>query len=160
MTARVLQAEPSARWRFDIAARMAADALIQTVSGAKRAVVFLTTGSLGPNPFRTYSVSEIAALLRNNAIAFYPVQFGSKPIDEELAYLAKETGGRSFNAAIPGGMAEVAREVRARIASTYTIRYLSPSRANFGQSYIPIEIEATLQKVSGRDEAGYYAPPS
>ncbi|MCX7040204.1 MAG: hypothetical protein NT005_13855 [Spirochaetes bacterium] len=160
MTARVLQAEPSARWRFDIAARMAADALIQTVSGAKRAVVFLTTGSLGANPFRTYSVSEIAALLRNNAIAFYPVQLGSKPIDEELAYLAKETGGKAFNASLPGGMAAVAREVRARITPTYTIRYLSPSPANFGQSYIPIEIEATLQKVSGRDEAGYFAPPS
>ena len=160
MTSRVLQAEASSRWRFDVAARMAADALIQTVSGAKRAVVFLTTGSLGASPFRTYSVSEIAALLCNNGIAFYTISVGSNPIDEQLAYIANQTGGKVFTTAVPGGMAEVVREIRARITSTYTIRYLSPSRANFGMDYIPIEIEATLQKVSGRDEAGYYAPPS
>jgi len=160
MAAQALQAAPSARWRFDIAARMAVDALVQATSGAKRAVVFLTTGSLGANAFRAYSVGEIAAFLRNNAVAFYPVSLGSQGIDEDLAFLARETGGKAFSATLPGGVAEVVRELGARITPSYTIRYISQSPANFGQDYIPVEIEATLQKVSGRDEAGYYAPPS
>jgi hypothetical protein len=122
--------------------------------------VFLTSGSLGGRPFRTYSLEETAAFYRNNAISFYAVSVGAGGVDEELAFLAAETGGRAFSASTPGGMAEVVRAMRGRVGPTYTIRFLSPSKADFGQAYIPLEVEATLQKVSGRDEAGYFAPPS
>ena len=160
MAAQVLEAAPSGAWRFDLAARLAGDALVQTTSMARRAVVFLTAGALGGTAFRTYSLGEIAAFFRNNAIAFYPVSVGPGPVDEDLAFLAAETGGRVFHSSLPGGMAEVVRVMRSRISPTYTIRYISRSDSAFGQTYIPLEVETTLQKVSGRDEAGYYAPPS
>jgi DNA-binding beta-propeller fold protein YncE len=160
MTARVLEAAPSAAWRFDLAARTAGDALVQTTSTARRAVVFLTSGTLGARPFRTYSLEETAAFFRNNAIAFYPVSVGTGGVDGDLAFLASETGGRAFSASLPGGMAEVVRTMRARVGPTYTIRFLSRSDGAFGTKYIPLEIETTLQKMSGRDEAGYFAPPS
>jgi len=155
-----LQGAPSAAWRFDAAARMAGDALVQGASMARRSMFFLTSGTLGPAGFRTYAVGEIAAYMRNNAIAFYPVFFGSKGVDEELAFLASETGGRVFSASLAGGMTEAVGIVRTHIGSSYTVRYLSPSDGAFGQKYIPLEVEAILQKVSGRDEAGYYALPS
>ncbi len=160
MTSRVLGAAPSASWRFDLAARLAGDCLVQATSMARRAVLFLTSGSLGGRPFRTYSLEEVAAFYRNNAIAFYAVVVGAGAVDEDLAFLAAETGGRVFSATLPGGMAEVVRTMRSRVSPTYTIRFLSPSNGAFGTKYIPLEVEATLQKVSGRDEAGYYSPPS
>jgi DNA-binding beta-propeller fold protein YncE len=156
--AQSLRAEPSAKWRFDAAIRLAGDELIGSNSRAKRAIVFFTTGVLPAHAFRTYSISETAAYLRNNAIAFYPVAFGQKGLDEDLAFIASETGGKGYGVFSPGGMKEVVRDIRARIGSLYTIRYRSRSAAEFGEKYIPVEIETTLQRVSGRDESGYYAP--
>jgi DNA-binding beta-propeller fold protein YncE len=154
-----LQTPPSARWRFDIAAKAAGDELITAVSGARRAVVFVTSGIVGQGAFATYSLTEIAAYMRNNGIAFYPVLFGSQPPDEDLLFLASETGGSLFSAASPGGMQQVVREIGTRVGALYTLRYTSRNSAEFGEKYIPLEIEVTAQKISGRDESGYYAPP-
>ena len=154
-----LQTPPSAKWRFDIAAKTAGDELITAVSGARRAVVFMTSGVLGPGAFATYSLTEVAAYLRNNSIAFYPVLFGTQTPDEDLSFLASETGGSLFNASSPGGMQQVVREIGARVGPVYTLRFTSNTPPEFGEKYIPLEIEATIQKVSGRDESGYYAPP-
>jgi DNA-binding beta-propeller fold protein YncE len=153
-----LQSAPSAKWKFDIAARFAGDELITAVAGAKRAMVFFTSGALGSSPFTTYSLLEITAYLRNNSIAFYPVVFGSGAPDEDLGYLASATGGRLYSFTSPGGMQEVVRDIRARVGSLYTIAYKSPTPPEFGQRYIPLSIQVIVQRVSGRDEAGYYAP--
>ncbi|HVO37789.1 MAG TPA: hypothetical protein VMV03_02070 [Spirochaetia bacterium] len=155
-----LQGQASVQWRLDAAVRLAGDELLTAVSGARRAVVFFTAGALGPAAARTYSVTELAAYLRNNAVAFYPVVFGTSSADDDLAYLASETGGKVFAASTPGGMRDVMKEIRARVTPTYTIRYNSPTPPQFGDAYIPLEIEVTVQKISGRDEAGYYAPQS
>jgi sugar lactone lactonase YvrE len=155
-----LQARPSARWRFDVAARMAGDELITAVPGAKRAVVFLCSGSLGSTAFGTYSLTEMAAFLKNNSIAFYPVLVGTQSADEDLAFLASETGGRVSSVSSVGGMQAVVKDITSRVGPLYTLRYHSPSLPEFGEKYISLEIEVTAQKVSGRDESGYYAPPS
>jgi DNA-binding beta-propeller fold protein YncE len=153
------QAAPAAAWRFDAGLRLAADGLITSSVGARRAVVFFTDGSVGTDPWRGYSITELAAYLQANEIAFYPVYFGSAGVDEDLAWLASQSGGRAFGANAAGGMREVVSAVRDRPTARYTIRYVSPSDAEFGQRYVPLEVEVTLQKTSGRDEMGYYAPP-
>lgn len=156
--ANALQGSPSARWELSAAVRMAGDDLLTAVTEAKRAVVFLTTGSVSSAALTPYSLTELAAFLRNNSIAFYPVVFGPKEAGEELTYLASESGGRTFNVLGPGGMRDVAREMASRVLPTYTIRYTSPTPPQFGTAYIPFEVEVNVQKVSGRDESGYYAP--
>ncbi len=153
-----LQTAPSARWRFDLAARLAGDELISTVSGAKRAIVFFTSGSMGSRPFTTYSLLEIAAYMKNNAIGFYPVIFGAQGPGEELSFLASETGGKVFTMSSPGGMQEVVRDIRSRIGPVYALRFTSLTPPQFGDLYIPLEVEVTVQRASGRDESGYYAP--
>jgi hypothetical protein len=153
-----LQASPSPRWRFDLGVRLAGDELITAVSAARRAVVFFTSGSLGERPFTTYSVLELADYLRNNAIGFYPVIFGSQPPDDDLSYLSSATGGEIYNVSAPGGMQEVVRDINARVGPVYTLRFTSVTPPDFGDRYIPLEIEVTVQKASGRDESGYYAP--
>jgi len=155
-----LQGKPSQQWKLGAAVRMAGDDLLTSVTGAKRAIVFFTAGASSGATFAPYSLVELAAYLRNNSIAFYPVVFGSKAPSDELGYLASESGGKAFQAFEPGGMRDVMKEVRARLIPTYTIRYTSPTPPQFGDAYIPFEVEVTLQKTSGRDEAGYYAPPS
>jgi DNA-binding beta-propeller fold protein YncE len=155
-----LQAAPTPRWRFDIAAKMAGDELIKSVSGAKRAVVFLTSGELGSAPFKTYSLTEVSAYMRNNGIAFYPVVFGAGSPAEDLSFLASETGGKLYGISAPGGMQDVVSDIRARLGAVYILRYRSASLPEFGEKYIPLEVEAAVQRVSGRDETGYYAPPS
>jgi DNA-binding beta-propeller fold protein YncE len=152
------QAAPAASWRFDAGLRLAADGLVAASTGARRAVVFFTAGSAGPDPWRGYSITELAAYLQANEIAFYPVYFGSAGVDEDLAWLAAQSGGRGFSVNAAGGMREVVAAMKTRETARYTIHYTSPSDAEFGQRYLPVEVEVTLQKTSGRDEAGYYAP--
>ena len=159
-TRQALQAPASARWRFDVGARMAGSELITAVSGAKRAIVFLCSGNLGSGAFRAYSLTETAAFLRNNSVAFYPVLFGTQAPDEDLAFLATETGGEVTRVSSPGGMQAIVRDIVSRVSPLYTLRFRSPTPPEFGEKYIPLEIEVTAQKVSGRDESGYYAPPS
>ncbi len=153
-----LQSPASVDWRLDGGVRLAGDGLITESAGARRAIVFFTSGSIGRAPWRSYAITELASCLLENEIAFYPVAFGSAPLDEQLEWLAQATGGRSFRAATPGGMADVMAAARSRVSSRYMLRFSSPSPSDFGQAYIPLEIEVTLQKASGRDEAGYYAP--
>jgi DNA-binding beta-propeller fold protein YncE len=152
------QEKPSDKWRFDVAARVSGEELVTAVSTAKRAVVFFTSGAFSPQSFSTYSLTQIAAFMKYNAIAFYPVEFGSKGASEELSYLASETGGKCYSWSTPGGMTDVMRDIRVRSIPFYTVKYTSPSDAEFGTRYIPIEVEVTMQKVSGRDESGYFAP--
>jgi DNA-binding beta-propeller fold protein YncE len=148
----------AASWRFDAGLRLAADGLVAGSTGARHAVIFFTAGSVGPDPWRGYSITELAAYLQANEIAFYPVYFGTAGVDEDLAWLAAQSGGRSFSVNAAGGMREVLAAVKTRETARYTIHYTSPSDAEFGQRYLPVEVEVTLQKTSGRDEAGYYAP--
>jgi len=159
-TASSLQGKSSPQWKLGAAVRMAGDDLLTSVTGARRAVVFFTTGALNGAVYAPYSLSELAAYLRNNSIAFYPVVFGAKGPGDELSYLASESGGKVFRAFAPGGMRDVITEVSTRVVPTYTISYSSPTPPQFGDAYIPFEVEVTVQKTSGRDESGYYAPPS
>ena len=158
--AAAFQAPASPQWRFDAAVRIAGEDLLTERSRATRAIVFLSSGSLTSFSFSVFSLMELAAFLRNNSIAFYPVCVGEKSLDPDLAYLAAETGGKSYGVFTPGGMGEVMADIRARTVSIYTLSYKSPSQSRFGLSYIPFEIEATMQKKSGRDECGYYGPQS
>ncbi len=152
------KAAASPKWRFDAGLRVAAEDLIAAGGRAKRAVVFFSAGQLTELSFSTYSLMELAAFLRNNSIAFYPVCMGPKGLDADLAFLAEETGGKAYGVYAAGGMAEVAEEINARVLSVYAIQYRSSYPSRFGLAYIPLEIEATLQKKSGRDECGYYSP--
>ncbi len=155
-----LQGGASPQWKLGAAVRMAGDDLLTSVTGARRAIVFFTTGAPNGAVYAPYSLTELAAYLRNNSIAFCPVVFGEKEAGDELGYLASESGGKVFQAFAPGGMKDVMTEVSSRLVPTYTIRYSSPTPPQFGDAYIPFEVEVTVQKTSGRDELGYYAPPS
>jgi len=78
-------------WRFDLALRLAASDLL--TQGKKRGVVFIGSGQLGQKAFTRYGLTELADYLANNGIKFYAVMVGNGPVDKELTYLCKQTGG-------------------------------------------------------------------
>ncbi|MFP4363954.1 MAG: hypothetical protein ACLFR1_08790 [Spirochaetia bacterium] len=58
----------------------------------------------------------------------------------------------------PAGIGSLPETIRSQDSGLYILRYNSPSFSNFGNEYIPLEVECRLIRKSGRDEAGYYGP--
>ncbi|MDR2073533.1 MAG: 6-bladed beta-propeller [Spirochaetaceae bacterium] len=144
------------RWRFDGGLRLAATDLLG--GEKKRAVVFVGTGSMGELGLEQYSLSELAAYLANNGIAFYMVMIGSSPPGDEFRYLCEETGGDIVNLYQPSGIGPRIRSIGQKGSGSYALSYRSTLETNFGEDYLPVEAEVYLMERSGRDRIGYFAP--
>jgi DNA-binding beta-propeller fold protein YncE len=146
----------SREWRLDQGVRLAASQLVS--SRARGAIVYLSTGSLGSNPYGQFSLMELAQYLRNNAISFHVLRIGRDPIDPDLGYLARRTGGSTASFEGPRRAGPLAEAVKAWVPSLYTLRYSSSANADFGRAYIDLQVDVTQQRRTGRDESGYYGP--
>ena len=58
----------------------------------------------------------------------------------------------------PEGLGSVIEDIIDIPNSLYTFRYVSALTTNFGEKYLPVEVEVRLLNRSGRDETGYFAP--
>ncbi|HUV07142.1 MAG TPA: 6-bladed beta-propeller, partial [Spirochaetia bacterium] len=152
----VRKADFSESWRFDQGLRMAAAELLP--ARGKKAIIFISGGSLGRDPYRTYSLMELTQFLKNNYITFNTVLMERRQADLDLNYICSNTGGQIAYFYNPEGIGDLARTIDRFISPVYILRYLSPSYSEFGRMYIPIEAEITLQAKNGYDESGYYAP--
>jgi hypothetical protein len=148
------------RWRFDLGLRLAATDLL--AGEKKRAVLFVGSGHMGELAFEQYSLSELAAYLANNGIAFYAVLTGDDTEDgmigEELRYLCEETGGEIIHLYQPKGIEPVIRSIAEKGSGSYALSYRSSQQTNFGRNMLPVEVEVYLMDKSGRDRIGYFAP--
>jgi DNA-binding beta-propeller fold protein YncE len=148
----------SPRWRFDSAIRLAAGDLLPL--SRKRAVLFVTSGALGERSFEQYSITELAAYLKNNQIGFYPVVVGQNPVNDDLDYLVRATGGQTLRLYAPRGIGNDIKSIAERSAGSYLLRYQSSLSSDFGRAFLPVEAEVYILERSGRDRAGYFAPLS
>ncbi|GMO57588.1 MAG: hypothetical protein Ta2G_17330 [Termitinemataceae bacterium] len=146
----------SERWRFDSGLRLAATQLLPM--SKKRAVVFVSSGTLGELSYEQYSLSEMAAYLANNGIVFYVVLAGSPDAEDGLKYLCSETGGAVMRLYSPQGIAPVLQTINTRSGGTYVLSYTSGLSTDFGKAFLPLEAEVQLLDRSGRDAVGYFAP--
>ncbi|MDR1178586.1 MAG: 6-bladed beta-propeller [Spirochaetaceae bacterium] len=154
--ARGVTASYSRNWHFDQGLRLAATSLL---SGAKkRAVVFVTTGSLGNEAFSQYSLSELAAYMANNGVVFYAVLLGNAPAGPEIQYLCTQTGGAALPLYRSRGIGPELALLKSSPSGAYTLRYRSSLATDFGRAYLPVEAEVYLLDRSGRDGRGYFAP--
>ncbi|GHU09780.1 hypothetical protein FACS1894151_08250 [Spirochaetia bacterium] len=144
------------RWRFDLAVRLAATDLLPL--SKKRAVVFVTSGSLGEAAFDRYGLSELAAYLANNNIVFHAIVAGNNGIDEDIRYLCAATGGEALSLYRAEGIAPVITGLVQNPSGSYTLSYRSQLYTDFGRAYLPVEAEVYLLERSGRDATGYYPP--
>ena len=143
-------------WSFDLSVRMGVSEIIP--SRNKRAVVFISSGEPGNDPFSRYSLIELMQYMRNNEIRFYSIYIQKNREIEELEYLCRETGGESFFLYRPEGIQEVVDDILEQQSGMYVFTYNSSRPTDFGKKFIPAEVEAFLFKRSGRDESGYFAP--
>jgi len=143
------------RWRFDTAVRLAASDLL--VGEKKRAVVFVSSGIVGEMAFEQYSLSELAAYMANNGIAFYAI-IPDGAAGEELRYLCEETGGEIVYLYQDTGVGPSIRSIGTKGSGSYALRYRSALPTNFGRDLLSVEAEVYLMERSGRDRIGYFAP--
>ncbi len=144
------------QWRFDLGLRMATTELLQNREFPS--IVMLSSGEMPADAFSTYRLVELAQYLRNNGIGFYCVYLQDGVMTPEYEYLCEETGGRSYYLYRPEGIAGIVRDIRSRKMGTYVLQYTSRQDSDFGNAYLPVEVEVFLFNKSGRDESGYYAP--
>jgi DNA-binding beta-propeller fold protein YncE len=146
----------SPRWRFDLGLRLAATDLLE--GSKKRAVVFVSTGSLGELAFEQYSLSELAAYLANNGIVFHAVILGGNEVSPDIQYLCGETGGRILPLYQPEGIGSALTGLKGIPSGSYTLSFRSLLPTEFGRAYLPLEAEVYLLDRSGRDDTGYFPP--
>jgi len=128
---------PTLRPGASIGLRLAASDLL--TQGKKRGVVFIGSGQLGQKAFTRYGLTELADYLANNGIKFYAVMVGNGPVDKELTYLCKQTGGQVLSVYRNEGIGAVLKELRTEPSGTYALRYHSLLPTDFGRAYLPVE---------------------
>ena len=141
---------------LDLAVRLASNDLINAEK--KRAIIYISDGNITYNSFDKYSLYEIASYMNNNSIAFLMVQVEQKAADESLDYLVKNTNGSEYYMFRPEGLSTIVQDIVSIPSGIYTFSYTSTLSTNFGEKYLPIEVEVYLMNRSGRDECGYFAP--
>jgi DNA-binding beta-propeller fold protein YncE len=151
-----LKTPVSSNVAVDLAVRLAANDLIK--GEKKRAIIYLTAGTVSQLAFTKYGLSDLTAYLNNNSVIFSVVQLAQQAPAEEINYLCTNTMGNSYYVYRPQGLASVIHDIIAIPNGLYRISYKSALPANFGQAYLPVETEIYLLNRSGRDESGYYAP--
>ncbi len=128
-------------------------------SADKKAVVFIYSGSPVKFNFDKYRLVDTMQFLKNNKIGFYYIYLDPDGENEELDYLCRETGGKSYYLYRAEGIKSIAEDIKMRKNGYYILDYVSKQFSEFGRKYIPLRIEAVYHKKSGRDELGYFASP-
>ena len=144
-------------WRLDMGLRLAGTELVRWPG--PRAVVYITTGSPGENAFGEYNIETISQFYRNNGISLYCVYTTQNPDNpSELEYLSTSTGGRGLYVLQNRGLSPLARDISLQSTGRYFFSYESRSYSDFGNRFLPIEVEVFHYRLTGRDELGYFAP--
>ncbi|MDR3312406.1 MAG: hypothetical protein LBS64_04670 [Spirochaetaceae bacterium] len=151
-----LKTPVSQNCQVDLGVRLAANDLIN--GQQKRAIVYLTGGYLSPNAFARYGITDLAAYLNNNHIAFYSVNLTDGAVPEELAYLTSSTSGGEYFVYRPEGLGSIVGDVILRPVGLYTLSYTSSLPNDFGRAFLPAEVEIYHFNHSGRGESAYFAP--
>ena len=141
---------------LDLAIRLSANDLINAEK--KRAVIFLTAGTVSQRAFTKYGLADLTTYLNNNSIAFTTVLMNEGAPAEETAYIGGNTNGSTYYVYRPQGLSSVVKDIIALPSGLYQLSYTSALKTEYGRKYLPVEVETYLLNRSGRDESGYFAP--
>jgi hypothetical protein len=140
--------------RLDAAIRLAAGSMIPGLT--RRTVVYVTGGTVPARAFSKNTLTETAAYLRNNGIVFSVVTVNNAPPAPELAYLMKQTGGRSWS--VKDDLKPFIDEIQQRVSNLYAITWKSITPAEAGTREIPVTIEVQKFKQSARTGSSFFVP--
>lgn len=151
---KTFRAKVSNNWNFDLGLRLAGNELINATK--KRAVIFLSVGDLSAASFKRYGLADLAAFLNNNGILFETICLEQGKTKDEISYLCKQTGGVERYVFLPEGLSPLVRQIIDTPNGSYTLSFTSTLPTDFGQRFLPVELEVYLMNRSGRDETGYF----
>lgn len=141
---------------LDVALRMCANNLINAAK--KCAVVYLGDGKVTQGAFEKYSLSDMTAYLNNNSIGFANLLLAPGAADDALTFLVDHTEGGEYYVWRDEGLSGLVDDIIGIPSGIYVLSYDSVLATDFGQKYLPVEVEAFIMNRSGRDETGYFAP--
>ncbi len=141
---------------IDRAIRLAANGLISAEK--KRAIILIGTGQLTENAFDRYGLTELTTYLNNNSIILSSVVVKEKAVSKELEYLSDHTDGNEYYVYRSEGLKNIVKDVIDMPNGVYVLSFTSSQSTNFGEKYLPVEVETYLMNRSGRDDSGYFAP--
>lgn len=151
-----LKSKESSQVSLDLALRLASNDLINAAK--KRSIILITDGDSSTLKFEKYNLSELTAYMNNNSIGFSVIQVNQQAVGEELDYIINNTFGELYYVFRPEGLKNVVRDIIETPQGIYQLQYTSALQTNFGEKYLPVEVEVYLLNRSGRDETGYFAP--
>lgn len=154
--ASALKTKKSSVVPLDLAFRLAVNDLIN--AGKKRAVVFVTHGNVTERSFERYSLSQTVAYMNNNSVMCSSIFLSRENVSEETEYIMKNTKGKSYYVFREEGLASLVEDLLDIPQGNYSFSYVSTLPTNFGENFLPVEIESYLMNRSGRDESGYFSP--
>lgn len=139
-----------------LAVRLCTNDLINAAK--KRAIVIIGAGKTTLNAFDRYNLSETVSYLSNNSVPCLYISSSEDSLDENLDYLIRMTSGSEYYMWRAEGLDGVVQDILDIPTGVYSFSYTSALSTNFGEKYLPVEVEAYLLNRSGRDETGYFAP--
>ncbi len=151
-----LKAKRSASCSFDLALRMAVNGLIN--AEPKRAVIYITDGSMPQNSFDRYGLTDLTAYMDNNSVSFSVIALKQGALAEELDYIYKSSYGKCWYVYRPEGLSSIVRDLLDVPNGLYQFSFESVLSTDMGRAYLPLEVETYIMNRSGRDETGYFAP--
>ncbi|MBU0934659.1 MAG: NHL repeat-containing protein [Spirochaetes bacterium] len=143
-------------WRFDLALRLAVNELAD--SSSRRAIAFISTGSINEEQLDDFSLAELVSLLRNNRISLHVIQLGRGELSPGLRYLMEESEGQFYSMNQPDGVSELGNVIRSMASGVYRVSFRSAADTDFGRRYLQVRTEVYFRARSGKDETGYFAP--
>ena len=146
----------TSRVQLDSALRLAVNGMI--TAEKKRAIIYLTDGEVSQNAFTNYSLSDLSAYMNNNSVFMAVVMLSQGTPAKEISYLTEHTNGGEYYVYRNQGLSDVLKDILAIPNGMYRLSYVSVQHKEYGQAYLPVEVEAYLMNRSGRAETGYFAP--
>ena len=141
---------------IDLAIRLAVNKLVP--GEKKRGIIYISAGSVEPNAFNSYGLTDLSSYLNNNGVSFFSINLSRNQLAPELTFLANQTSGKDYYIFRPDGISMIIDDMLDVPVGYYQIQYKSSLPTNFGRDFIPVEVEAYLLNRSGRTETGYFAP--
>jgi sugar lactone lactonase YvrE len=123
----------------------------------KKAVVFVTDGSLGEDSFLTYSFEVCKNYAANNGIPVYVLSFGGKK-DAMLDYLARSTGGRFYDVIHSNEASYLYDTIKSYRSAEYVIYFSDVHDKKLEGLYIDAEIEVDYSGRIGKNRLGFIYP--
>ena len=141
---------------LDNAIPMCSNALINAAK--KCAIIYIGDGKITQNAFDKYGLSDLTAYLNNNSISFVNLLLSQGAAESELNFICDHTEGGAYYVYRDEGLSGIIEDIINIPCGIYVLSYQSALTTDFGQRYLPVEVEAFIMNRSGRDETGYFAP--